>query len=275
MIKQKALKHILSGLLLAITFTTLALYIFEEDIFANVLVQIIFLVSPLIASICGIFLLRSYGLKSSHGKSFLLITLALGSWFFGDILWAIYTVILEIEPFPSYIDIFYLIGYPLFFIGFLKEVMSGKIKWTLKKVVLPFIVSIILIALTSYFIIYLALDPEASLLANIVSTLYGLGDVVISIIVLLLIVIAYEYKKGKMFFPWVIILVATLFLVVADILFAIFTTPYVEGVRIYQFIDLLWIGNYLLFAYGFFLIGFSIREIQNRFFEKLKREKTK
>jgi len=42
------------------------------------------------------------------------------SWALGDILWAFYELILRESPFPSVADVFYLLTYPLFFLGIVK-----------------------------------------------------------------------------------------------------------------------------------------------------------
>ena len=53
--------------------------------------------------------------SGKHGKAWLLFTAFAISFFIADTTWAIYELVLDVDPFPSLADVFYLAGYPLLF----------------------------------------------------------------------------------------------------------------------------------------------------------------
>lgn len=66
-----------------------------------------------------------------HGKAWIFFAASVTSWFIAEMTWIIYEMILNIDPFPSPADYFYILGYPMFFIFsifYLKPVYAGITK---------------------------------------------------------------------------------------------------------------------------------------------------
>lgn len=226
--------------------------------------QIIYLVSPFIAVLSGFYLVKTYGIGGSRGKVFLFFTLGLLAWFLGDVLWMLFSVFLDIDPFPSVADVVYLISYPLLLTSVLIEVFTNKISWTAKKLVPAILLSAFLIIFTSYYGIYYAYSTDATMLENIVSIAYGVGDTLIAVLIIFVLMVSLEYQKGQFFLPWIGLFMGMIFMVFADILYAVYYEPYGLLIKTYQYIDLLWIASYLTFSYSQLCIASIVKGAQDK-----------
>ena len=232
----------------------------------SLLKDFIYLLPVILAVLAGIFVVRSYGVKSQHGQAFLFFTLGLAFWLIGESLWVFYNLFLQIDPYPSLADFFYLAAYPLIVWGLIKEIRITGIKiGKLNKLTLALfgITSLIIISIVTYIEIFLAFDPSGSLIDNLV-LLYGFADLILAIPVLLVLILAFEYKGGRIFIPWIFIFIGLLLYLFADIHYAVFLDQYLGSVYPYESIDLLWIAAYLLIALGLLQIGYIIRGIQKK-----------
>lgn len=226
-------------------------YIYAENPGDNAYVQSLYLVPTFLSVLFGFSLLNVSGWKGKKSNIFLLMVIGIGLWLVGDILWAIYILILDLDPFPSYIDIVYLSGYIFLFLAFCKEYKLNKIIWQKKQIVYYAILFSVLTWLTGYYGVYMAYDSEATLWENVFSIAYGIADLILIAIILLILMIVRSYQKGKFTMPWTYILLGMIFTIFADLLYALYYVPYEEGVHLYQLIDLGWIFSFLFFAQGF------------------------
>lgn len=72
----------------------------------------VFVLSSGICSILAFLVIRKWGFKGKFGIVHLGLFLGILLWFLGDTAWAIYETVLQIEiPYPSFADVFYLVGY--------------------------------------------------------------------------------------------------------------------------------------------------------------------
>ena len=226
----------------------------------------IYLTSVVLSVLAGIFAVRTYGFSSQHGKAFLLITLGYASWLIGESIWVFYDFVLHISPFPSPADFFYVAAYPLIAWGLIKEIKLAEIKFeNINKGVLAGVglLSLIFIVAVTYFELILAYDPMGTFIDNL-ALIYGFGNLILIIPAILLLVMAWEYKGGKIFMPWIFIFLGLTLTLTADTLYAVFLDPYLENTYPYESMDLLWIAGYLLVALGFLNISFLIRGIHKR-----------
>ena len=241
---------------------------FTENVHDSFVMNFLYVIPPFLATCCAYYVYKKLHFSSTRGKAFLFLTLGLAFWAMAEFFWMVTVVFLDVKPFPSFVDIFYLIAYPLLAIGFWIEYHIGEIRWTAKKAIALSMVSVVLITLTGYFGIYYAYDSENAILENVVNILYGTGDVVLSLLSLLILAIVIEYKRGKFFRPWILIFFANILMILADVLFSLYFEEYDEGIRVYQYMDFLWAASYLLFTYGFFRVGYILEEISKEVLEK-------
>ncbi|MFC1656333.1 hypothetical protein ACFL3C_05670 [Patescibacteria group bacterium] len=271
---MKYKKILITGLLLIFTVSLVQSFFQEESDLQYIITNVFYLSASTIAFIAGIYAVKEYGLNSTRGKAILFITLGLLSWMVGEYLWSAFELIFDIDPFPSSADVSYILAYPLLFIGLLYEIRLGKISWSFKKYLMLGLATIAFSIITIYFGIYLAYDVEATLVENMVSIFYGVGDLILIVISLLLLILSAEYKGGKMFSAWLYVFVAMILMWGADIGFAMYTEEYESSLMMAILLDHLWTASYLFFTYALFNMGFVVHQINANILQKLKTNKT-
>ena len=107
-------------------------------------------------------------------------------------------------------------------------------------------------------------DKGLPWLNNAINIFYGVGDIILAIMTVLIILIIREYRGGKIFFPWLHMLIGMTLFVVADIAYAANYSLYMEGIWPYRGLDFFWGLAYLFFSYSLFSFGFLIRDVQRK-----------
>lgn len=236
----------------------------------------VYLIVPFVATIGGVFALSMFGFRGSRAKTILLLTLGLGCWFIGEVIFYVFEFILHSNPFPSIADFFYLIAYPLMFFAIINEIRHTKIH--LKKIHPSLIFLFCIAALTLsflvvYFGVYLAFDPQETLFTNFIATGYGVGDLLLILANICVLILAWEFRKGSLSHLWLFFFVGFLFMLIADILFAMYTPQYKAEVWFYRsLLDSMWMAGYTFFANALFDLGFSLY-IANKALSNLQKAK--
>ncbi len=234
---------------------------------ASLLTETLFLFPVFLSAAAGFLAASAYGLKSHNGKAMILIAFGLSFWAIGELIWYIFKNYSGIDPFPSIADAFFLLAYPLLLVGIVYGTRLAQTKWNQmnkKMVTCGIIAVVILAAFVSYWGIYKAFDPETSLFENIIAMSYGAADLILLSALIFSLGIARAFRGGRFGVFWTIIAVGFSFNLVADILFAIYRTPYGEDLKPYMYIDLIWIAGYLLVAYALLDNAFSLRAIHKK-----------
>lgn len=240
--------------------------------FSHLLGNILFLIPPLIAVVSGLYATQTYRLANTHGKAMALLTAGLLCFFIGELLFFLFQFVFHTNPFPSVADVFYLSAYPLLMAGLVKEITLHPISWhDFNKLALVLI--LLLLAALSFIVIYfgvfVAYSPGDPFISNLIATAYGVADLLLIVPSLFIMNMTLDYRGGKLFNFWALILLALLFMLAGDILFAIFKNKYTELVWPYTLIDLAWVTSYLLFAYAFFYTATAIKELNLKLRQKL------
>lgn len=250
----------LLGLILIIYFVAVFITYFSGD-YESLAVQAWNLIPSLLAAGCGLIAVRAYaGIDNPHAKAIAFMALGVFFWFIGDFIWFVFEYFLNQNPFPSIADYFYLLAYPMLLFGMIIELQNNKLTWNAKKIALSTTISLILGIIVIYFGIIRAYIPSDPLLNNLVAMSYGVGDVVLIILASTILMVAVGYRKGRLFYPWLCILIGFFLILAADILFAIYRDEYENFVGMLRNIDLGWISGFLFIAFGFFSIGNAVRE---------------
>ncbi len=244
------------------------IYVFRFGGSSNYLItNILYLIPPFLAVISGVSATVSYSLESPRGKTLLFLTLGLLSFFIGEAIWFYLRIILNIDPYPSVADIFFLSGYPLLLFALLNELklhrLNLKAMSKFTKALLAVLV-VLLSLIVFYFGVFLAYMPAASFLENFFALSYGIGDLILIIPALLVLKTTLDYGQGRLFGPWMFIFHGFVFTLVGDLLFAIYYNQYKNLVWPYTLIDLAWIISYLCFTYGFFGIIAALSAVQRK-----------
>lgn len=261
-----------SGKLLALLILAFAgvaaTYFFELD--RGVLLKhTAYLLFPILVALGGIYAVKVYGFGSAGGRALLWIAAGFGAWTIGELVWYWFKDYVGIDPFPSVADVFYLLGYPLIFVGLIKEIRLLKIK--LSQLGRPTLslglgVVFLLALIVGYFGVYRAYNPAAALSENLIGMSYGVADLLLIVALLFMFVAVWVFKGGKLASFWSLMLFGIVSFLVADLLFVVYSEPYINDVKPFIYLDLLWTFGDLLCTYGFFSLGFSILGAQ----EKLK-----
>jgi len=216
-------------------------------------IQTLYQVISIGAALVALYASRIYGFKSANGRAIILIAAGLVVWAIAEIVWYVLQSFMGNNDFPTVTDIFFLLAYPIWGFGIYQGFTTAEVKLVRVRkslLTLVFSASIILTILVSYFGIYQAYDPNADLLANIVAIFYGLGDLVLIILSLLTILVASEYRGGKLASFWKTMAAGFFVFLVADILFAMYRDQFMADIKPYAYIDLMWLSGYLLIAYA-------------------------
>lgn len=230
----------------------------------NAIINIFFLIPPFIAVLAGVTAVHTYGVDNIHGKALALITLGLAAWFVGEAFWAVYELILKSDPFPSIADVFYLAAYPLMLWGIFTELYHYKVDISLVRSLFLSTFSIVLSILVYNLSILPSLHQNVPLVANLIAASYGLGDVVLIMMIAHLLMLTLDFKGGRLNRAWMCILFGVIFMLLGDIFFALYREHYENATNLYRSIDLLWVASYLSFAWGLLDIHFVIQGVQNK-----------
>jgi hypothetical protein len=236
--------------------------------------SLVYVLAPVLSLIFCLLAIKANGYKNPHGRALVFFFAAILCWGIGEFLWSYYDFVLGIDPFPTIADLFYVIAYPFFFLGFIQEFGFRDLKFAkMDKVLLFFTALIFLFAFVGefYFGVYLAYSGEASLYENIFSIAYGVGDLIIIGTALLLILVVWEFRHGKVFIPWALFFLALVMVLLADIYFSIYEDFYENKIFPYfQIADSLWILSYIFFASAFFSFREIILDVQRDLRRKMR-----
>jgi len=239
----------------------------------DLLRNILFLLGQLVTITGGIYVIREYGLNNPTGKTAAFLTGGFLLWALGSLTYVINTFFLGIDQYPSLADVFIIAGYFFYMGGLLLEVNKRHVSFKSPYKVAVLIAGFIIGVVTFYFGFYLAIDPGAPWLVNLVSLGYGIGDVVLLMTLLIVLMMALEYKGGRLFLPWVLIFLGMLVILIADILFTFYVAEYeAKEWPYYAGIDFIWRSAYVFFAYGLFSLGFVVKDVKGTIARTIERE---
>lgn len=234
-----------------------------------ILTNSLFLIPPALATISSIYAMRVYHPSSLQGRAMSFVSAGLACWFIGEVIFFMYQFVFHTNPFPSLADVFYLAAYPLLLIGLTREVLAYGGNWRNLRganklvMILSSLLLVVLAFIVVYFGVYLAYQAGAPWLNNFIALSYGIGDLILLIPVLFILKMVLDFRGGKLFYSWLLVLIALFCIMAGDILFAIYTKQYDDLVPAYTLIDLAWVAGYLLFSYSFFYTGQTIKQLQS------------
>lgn len=210
-----------------------------------------YLAVPWTAFVCALIAAVQYG-KGSLRPVFWTFAAGLLCYGIAEGLWLWYDLILQVDPFPSLADAFYLGAYPFFFAGIVWALRQAEFSWKMIHPSTRFLLALI-VALAGifegYFGIYQGYQPSLPVLDNVISMSYSVADFFLLMFSLLVLILAWEYRGGKLMRFWLWVFVACLTTLAADIGFSMFYDAYLgEEIIAVNALDSLWILSYLFFA---------------------------
>ncbi|NMC29491.1 MAG: bifunctional diguanylate cyclase/phosphodiesterase [Pelolinea sp.] len=184
------------------------------------------------------------GISAKMTKAWIFVLVAQASFVMGDVLWFIFEGILHIEPYPSAADFFYVLYYPLLFLGISlfpveKAGRFDNIKRWLDSLLV--LISGGLILWITLLVPVSGTLQEETFLIKLLTLFYPAADLVLfSAIVVLL----YKYPKGKMQQIFLLLIGSIFFQIVSDLLFSFQSLKgtYISG----GWVDSGWVVAYFL-----------------------------
>lgn len=230
--------------------------------YGNYLNLYFFIITLLLVILSSYNLIKIYGLKNIHGRTFFYITIAFIIGFIGMLMWQFPIF----NKFTANFDIanyLMLAGYLFYFIGLINEIKFARLKFKIFKKLLIIAVILILFAIIFYFNLYSNFKAGV-LQAVVINFLYNFFNILFIIATIFLLLITFEYKGGKLFTPWLMVFLGTFFNFAADFLYSFFSQGYDAGTYPHKLIDLLWLTDYLLVGAAFFQMALILKEMNDR-----------
>ena len=190
-------------------------------------------------------IVKSEPIKELPRKSLFFLSLAFIFWFLGEQTWHVYEHVLDIDPYPSVADFFYLMA-PIFMFLSLKNFLNTTEKKISKKIVI-FGLVISLIILIPSVIATFEVSAEDKIFEVIIALAYPISD--IFLLVPAIIVFIFILSNNRSFF-WLMIIVGLIIMVSADTIFLylVIADEYVDG----HPVDILFISSYTIWAFMMF-----------------------
>ncbi len=250
---------------MAVFLATVAIYVVSQTT-DSLFMGTVYLFFPLAAALIALFTSRMYGFNNANGRALLLITGGLVFWGIAETITYILNSFTDNTQYPTIANLFLLLSYPLIGMGIYQGYVAAEVKLKqVKKSLIAIVLSIslILTVLVAYYGVYQAYDPDAELLANIVNLGYGIGDLILVITSMLTILVAREYRGGKLATFWKTIAVGFFLFLIADIMFAMHGGQYTDD--LYEVcMELTWIAAYIVLAFAILENYINISAIQKR-----------
>jgi len=219
--------------------------------FMLVFSNILFPATALVCVMASFWTLRRYAAhnpKPPFSMAWVGFSTWLFMWFLGELTWAIYVVVLQINPFPSLADIFYLSGYV--FLGFAFLLIFKLFSYVFTEKMFAFLaaVSVALSVTVGYSLLIPILTSEADRYTIMFSAAYPVLDIGLFVLVFSNFIIFVKGAVGK---AWFFLTLGVALQIVADLLFnyAELQGFYYEG---HPF-ELFWLWGYVAFLLGFYI----------------------
>jgi diguanylate cyclase (GGDEF)-like protein len=198
-------------------------------------------------------------MEARRANGWAILCLAQFLYVIGDILWAVFEIILNINPYPSIADAFYLAYYPVFLIGLL--LLSQKSKSKIRQINNGLDASIVFIVFGLFLGVY-ALFPIMAVaqyetgLMRFLTLAYPLGDL---ILLSGMVILIYNREEEKFEYPFIFIAVSVAIQIVADTFYSDQTlqNTYFTG----SWVDSGWILGYFFLGIAAYLQAISIRSL--------------
>jgi diguanylate cyclase (GGDEF)-like protein/PAS domain S-box-containing protein len=140
-----------------------------------------FPLGPLVVYLC-FRICRTRSIDARARRGWLMIGLSYLSYWLGNCTWNTFEVILEIEPFPSIADVFFLSMYPFMFLGLL--MLSEPLNSRREKIKFSLDVATIMVAASAFMAYFIVArvehDPEQSLWETAILMAYPVGDILLA-----------------------------------------------------------------------------------------------
>ena len=193
---------------------------------------------------------RSDTIKELPKKSLVFLTFSFASWFLAEQIWNLYEHVLDMDPYPSIADFFYIAAPIFMFIGVTLYLKSTERKIRKRSILFASVISLLI--LVPSILATLEVGAEDEIFEILVALAYPLVDSIL--LVPVIIAISFLISSRTNFF-WIMILVGIMTMLSADtiFLFLVIEDAYVDG----HPVDILFVSSYIIWS---FMMFYLIRE---------------
>lgn len=209
--------------------------VFGNWIFVLVIIPVI---------LAGILVKRN-GLIGNHGKSWIFFLIFIVVWFVAEQIFMINELYYHIKPFPSSADIFYILGYPFYFLFLIYYLKPFK-NLISKKLIISTVLIAIAILIPNLYMTFQNNSNEIQS-AIIIGAIYPFADAIVLIPSMLGVVL---FFRGKVNFLWSFLLIGLIIEVVADTAFQYFSLN--NDMYTGNPVDILFFWSYIFFSFGLY-----------------------
>ncbi len=239
------------------------------DDFSNIVSLPIYTIIPGILVIFSIWAtIKGDVIRELPKNSLIFLTISFSCWFIAEQTWNLYEHVLDIDPYPSAADFFYLSAPVFMFISLFIFLRPKKI--SKKHILISSILSSLI--LIPSLMATLEAGEEDEIFEVIVAVVYPIVDAIMLVPAIIAILFLISSKKD---FFWIMIIAGIIIMLTADtsFLFLIISDEYVDG----HPVDILWVSSYTIWAFMMFYLIIRSKNIktQNEFLEIHKKQNEK
>jgi hypothetical protein len=206
----------------------------------------VFVLASGVCSILAFLVIWKWGIKGKLGIIYLGLFLGTLLWFLGDTAWTVYETVLQTEiPYPSFADVFYLVGYIPIAIGAVQFLWTFRTGLKRQMTLVALAIGLLFLGLTYVFLISPLVVSTEGFLMKSYDVAYPVLD---SMLVVLGIFMFFVFRGGRMAGAWIWISLGLLLTALADLAFSLGTLQgwYYSG----HPIDLIQFWGYIALALG-------------------------
>ncbi len=198
---------------------------------------------------------KSDTIKELPKKSLVFLTFSFTCWFLAEQIWNLYEHVLDIDPYPSIADFFYIAAPIFMFTGLMLYLKSTERKIRKRRILFASVISLVI--LVPSILATLEVGAEDEIFEILVALAYPLVDSIL--LVPVIITISFLISSRSNFF-WIMILVGIMIMLLADtiFLFLVIEDAYVDG----HPVDILFVSSYIIWSFMMFYLVRESKQIQ-------------
>ena len=205
----------------------------------------IFVISAAPVILSGI-LIKRKGIQGIHGKSWIFFLIFAVLWCIADQLFTYNELYLHESPFPSSADVFYLAGYPFYFVFVLIYLKPFK-NAVSKKLILSSSLIAIAVLIPNLYMTFQNNSPDETQTAIIVGMIYPISDAIILVPTIIGVTL---FFRGAVNFLWTLLFIGFICEVIGDTVFQYLSLS--NEMYTGHPIDMLFLWAYIIFSFGIY-----------------------
>jgi hypothetical protein len=190
----------------------------------------------------------AYNPKPTFSMAWISLSSGLSLWFLGHIAWTVYVLFLQTNPFPSFAEALYLVGYAPLFLFLLLILKMFQTVFSKKTLLIQSGVSYALLAVVSYLMLMPIINSSKNLTTTVLLAAYPILDLVLFHLAFGILLV---FMKGSVGKAWFFLAFGLILGTIGDLLFT-----YAQLQNVYyagHALELFWLWGYASFLLGLYI----------------------